>query len=135
MPLSRVTPENIVSLEETQVFVFGSNMAGRHGGGAARLAYERFGARMGMGWGYVGSSYAIPTKDINIQTLPINEIFPWVHTFIESVKDSHLTFLVTEIGCGLAGYEPKDIAPLFKEAMDVPNIHLPLRFWEILINL
>lgn len=124
----RVTPEWIDDLQENQVFVFGSNLAGMHGGGAARVARLRFGAVMGKGVGMQGRSYAIPTMQGGTET-----IRPYVNAFIAYAKEHpELTFLVTPIGCGIAGFEPEDIAPLFEEASNVENIWLPKSFWEVL---
>lgn len=124
----RVTPSWIDDLQENQVFVFGSNLAGMHGGGAARVARLRFGAVMGNGVGMQGRSYAIPTMQGGTET-----IRPYVNDFIAYAKEHpELTFIVTPIGCGIAGFEPEDIAPLFKEASNVENIWLPKSFWEVL---
>lgn len=124
----RVTPEWIDDLQENQVFVFGSNLAGMHGGGAARVARLRFGAVMGNGVGMQGRSYAIPTMQGGTET-----IRPYVNDFIAYAKEHpELTFLVTPIGYGIAGFEPEDIAPLFEEASNVENIWLPKSFWEVL---
>ena len=123
------SPNNITKLETNEVFVFGSNLAGRHGAGAAKQALT-WGAKWGQANGLQGKTYGISTKDASIKrVLTINEIKPFVDEFILFAKSNpQLTFLVTEIGCGLAGYSPKDIAPLFKEAKDVENIKLPHRF-------
>lgn len=116
-----------------EIFVFGSNLAGIHGGGAALLAFKEFGAIWKQGIGEQGCCYAIPTKSNGLETLPIKVIKPYVDTFISfAIVNSDFKFLVTEIGCGLAGYTPKDIAPLFKEAYDVSNIHLSQSFWDII---
>lgn len=124
----RVTPSWIDDLQENQVFVFGSNLAGMHGGGAARIARLRFGAVMGNGVGMQGRSYAIPTMQGGTET-----IRPYVNDFIAYAKEHpELTFLVTPIGCGIAGFEPEDIAPLFENACNVENIWLPKSFWEVL---
>jgi len=124
----RVTPEWIDDLQENEVFVFGSNLAGMHGGGAARVARLRFGAVMGKGVGMQGRSYAIPTMQGGTET-----IRPYVNDFIAYAKEHpELTFLVTPIGCGIAGFEPEDIAPLFEKASNVENIWLPESFWEVL---
>lgn len=124
----RVTPSWIDDLQENEVFVFGSNLAGMHGGGAARVARLRFGAVMGNGVGMQGRSYAIPTMQGGTKT-----IRPYVNDFIAYAKEHpELTFLVTPIGCGIAGFEPEDIAPLFEEASNVENIWLPKSFWEVL---
>lgn len=117
----------ITTLKPNQVFVFGSNEAGIHGAGAAYTAYKKFGARIGRGEGHYGQSYAIPTKDKDLNVLPIGKIKPYVKRFLDYAKDMpDLQFLVTAIGCGLAGYKPEQIAPLFK---DIPeNVVLPEEF-------
>lgn len=97
------------------IFVFGSNLRGVHGAGAARFALKKKGAVYGRGYGHVGDSWAIPTKDHNINTLPLEGIKQYVNGFIHYAKEHpELDFQVTCIGCGLAGYSHKDIAPLFK---------------------
>ncbi len=127
----RITPESITKLAENEVFVFGSNTAGRHGAGAAKLAYRKFGAKWGEGHGWFGQSFAIPTKGVTIQTLPLAEIKPNVEHFLVIAKSCpEFHFLVTAIGCGLAGYKAKDIAPMFKDAP--ANVSLPQSFWDIL---
>ena len=126
---NRITPEHITSLKSNEIFVFGSNLAGAHAGGAAYLAYQRFGAVMGQGVGLQGQSYAIPTMQGGPDT-----ILPYVEEFIR-FADMHpeLTFLVTKIGCGIAGFTPAEIAPLFAGAIEVGNIHLPMDFWKELV--
>lgn len=100
-----------------QVFVFGSNEAGVHGAGAARVAYEKHGARWGKGFGHYGDSFAIPTKSPSIETLELNTIRKYVEAFLQyAAAHKDLTFKVTRIGCGLAGYRDTDIAPMFWEA-------------------
>lgn len=124
----RYTPERITSLAENEIFVFGSNMAGSHGGGAARLAYKRFGAVWGQGVGLQGQSYAIPTMQGGVET-----IRPYVDEFIGFAKENrHFTFLVTRIGCGIAGFRDEEIAPLFKDALNIDNIIFPKEFVECL---
>lgn len=126
---NRITPEYITSLKSNEIFVFGSNLAGMHGGGAARTARLHFGAVMGNGDGPQGQSYAIPTMQGGVET-----IRPYVDKFIDYAKaHPELTFLVTPIGCGIAGFTPDEIAPLFEEAVSVENIHLPQNFWEELV--
>ncbi len=129
--IGRITPENITKLLENQIFTFGSNHGGKHGKGAAKTALG-WGAKYGQASGIQGRTYGIPTKDSSVRrVLSISEIKPYVDAFIEFAKNNpHLTFLVTEIGCGLSNYKPKEIAPLFKEAVSVINIHLPSRFWH-----
>lgn len=131
---TRITPEEIKNLKTNEVFVFGSNLSGRHGKGAAKTALG-WGAKWGQGSGIQGNTYGIPTKDASIRrTLSLIEIKPFVDDFIEWAKcHTEKTFLVTEIGCGLAGYKPKDIAPLFKGCINISNIYLPERFWHKII--
>lgn len=101
------------------IFVFGSNQRGIHGAGAALEAKKSYGAKLGNGYGHFGQSFAIPTKDTNIQTLPLVNIQQYVSGFINYAKQHpELSFKVTQIGCGLAGYKPVDIAPMF---LDSPN--------------
>ncbi|MBQ9356364.1 MAG: helix-turn-helix domain-containing protein, partial [Prevotella sp.] len=120
----RTTPEFITELQPNEVFVFGSNLRGMHGGGAAYLAYRKFGAVMGQGVGLQGQSYAIPTMQGGVET-----ISPYVDEFIAFAKaHPELTFLVTRIGCGIAGFTDGEIAPLFAEAHGVENIILPPRW-------
>lgn len=130
---NRITPENISKLPEKHIFVFGSNLSGRHGKGAAKTALT-WGAKWGQASGLQGRTWGIPTKDQTIRrTLAITEIKPFVDEFINEAKlKPELIFLVTEIGCGLAGLKPKDIAPLFQMAKDIENIYLPERFWRLI---
>lgn len=132
---NRVTNDEITSLEEGQVFVFGSNLSGIHGGGAAKLALNEFGAKWGQATGMQGDTYAIPTKSEGIKrTLTVEEIKPHVDIFLEHAKNNpEQMFLVTEIGCGLAGHLHEDIAPLFKKAIGLGNVSLPLKFWDVLL--
>ena len=100
-----------------EIFVFGSNLAGRHGKGAALTAFKQYGAIYGEGQGLQGNSYAIPTKDETIKTLPLNRIRRYVEQFIRFTQlNPELTFKVTAIGTGLAGYDEKEIAPMFANA-------------------
>lgn len=118
------TPEDIYDLKPNEIFVFGSNLAGSHGGGAARLAYNRFGAIWGQGVGLQGQSYGIPTMHGGVDAIK-----PYVDDFIEFAKQHpEYTFLVTKIGCGIAGFTTDEIAPLFQDAIDVENIILPESF-------
>lgn len=128
MKKNRITPEWIDTLRDNEIFVFGSNLAGMHGGGAARVARLRFGAVLGNGVGIQGQSYAIPTMQGGVET-----IRPYVDDFIAYAQQHpSLHFLVTPIGCGIAGFEPEDIAPLFEGAKAVKNISLPESFWEVI---
>ncbi len=111
-------------MKENEVFVFGSNLSGSHGGGAAWIAYQKFGAIWGQGVGLQGQSYGIPTMQGGVETIK-----PFVDEFIEFAKEHpELKFLVTRIGCGIAGFRDEEIAPLFKDAIDVENVILPKSF-------
>ena len=124
----RVTPDYVTTLGPGQVFVFGSDLQGMHDGGAAAVAYARFGAILGQGVGLQGDSYAIPTTLDRVE-----EIKPYVDEFIEfAAEHPEKTFLVTRIGCGVAGFTDGQIAPLFEKAVALPNVHLPLSFWRVL---
>lgn len=120
----RITPARISSLMENEIFVFGSNALGQHMGGAARQAVQQFGAIMGVGHGIQGSSYAINTMS------GIPDMKKDIKDF-EEYATSHpeQRFLVTAIGCGIAGYTPEQVAPLFKGCRDLSNVTLPEEFW------
>ena len=123
---ARYTPERITELKANEVFVFGSNLNGFHGGGAARIAMERFGAVWGRGVGLQGQSYAIPTMQGGVETIK-----PYVDEFVRFAKaHNELTFYVTRIGCGIAGFTDDEIAPLFSEAINMENVILPQSFVE-----
>ena len=122
------TSERITELKPDEVFVFGSNLEGAHGGGAAWIAYKKFGAVWDEGVGWFGQSYAIPTMQGGVETIK-----PYVDDFIETAKDhKECKFLVTRIGCGIAGFKDSEIAPLFAEAINVENIILPKEFVEVI---
>src|SRR5574344_148125 len=123
-----IAADRIDILEEHEIFVFGSNLAGRHGGGAARAANMKFGAEWGVGVGLTGQSYAIPTMQGGVETIK-----PYVDEFISFVQaHSEFFFFVTRIGCGIAGFKDRDIAPLFAEAMKLDNICLPESFIQVI---
>lgn len=128
---SRTSAKNITELRGDEIFVFGSNESGIHGAGAAKTALK-WGARWGQASGLQGNTYGIPTVKKNIAgKLPLESIGRHVDTFIDFARrKQNLVFLVTEIGCGLAGWTVKDIAPLFSVAKDIENIHLPKSFWK-----
>ena len=122
------TPERISALRPNEIFVFGSNLAGMHGGGAAYIAYRKFGAIMGQGVGLQGQSYGIPTMQGGVETIK-----PYVDEFIVfAAKHPEMKFLVTKIGCGIAGFRDEEIAPLFVGAIDVENVILPKSFVEVI---
>lgn len=127
MQTDRITPEWITDLNPDEIFVFESNSQGHHNGGAARTALK-WGAIYGQGEGLQGQTYAIPTMFASVQN-----IVPYADRFIEFARlHPEMKFLLTEIGCGIAGFSPKDIAPLFKKSRSIENIYLPQRFWSIL---
>ncbi|MDE6010661.1 MAG: hypothetical protein K2F87_04335 [Muribaculaceae bacterium] len=122
------TPENITELGPDEIFVFGSNLAGHHAGGAARTARLKFGAVEGQGVGLQGRSYAIPTMQGGVETIK-----PYVDEFIDLAREwDQTTFYVTRIGCGIAGFTDEEIAPLFREALDLYNVRLPKSFVDVL---
>lgn len=125
----RIAPDFITELSMGEVFVFGSNLQGQHHGGAARIAHNMFGAIWGQGVGMQGRSYAIPTMHG-----PVSVIKPYVDEFLQYAKQ-HPTkrFLLTRIGCGIAGFSDKEIAPLFVEALEIPNIAIPRAWIPIMI--
>lgn len=126
----RFTPDNITELGEDEIFVFGSNLAGMHAGGAARTALERFGAVYGQGEGLQGRSYAIPTMQGGVETIK-----PYVDKFLALAREwDQTTFYVTRIGCGIAGFTDEQIAPLFDEALDLYNVRLPRSFAEVILR-
>ena len=121
MEQKRTTPNHIDKLQPGEIFVFGSNLRGMHAGGAARAAYHKFGAIMGQGVGLQGQSYAIPTMQGGVETIK-----PYVDEFIDFARQhTELIFLVTRIGCGIAGFRDEEIAPLFAEAHQLSNVVLP----------
>lgn len=124
----KYTPENITHLEPDEIFVFGSNLEGIHAGGAAKVAVEKFGAKIGQGVGIQGQSYAIPTMQGGIETIK-----PYVDDFIDLAYEwDQNTFYVTRIGCGIAGFKDEEIAPLFDRAYDLYNVRLPKSFADII---
>lgn len=119
-----ITSDRVERLSNCEIFVFGSNMEGKHMGGAARFAYEKFGAEWGVGDGPTGRCYAIPTMHGGLE-----DIRPYAEKFIAYAKTHPMNrFLLTRVGCGIAGFKDSDMAQLFKDALDVPNIAYP-RLW------
>ncbi|MDE5627692.1 MAG: hypothetical protein K2I58_07020 [Candidatus Amulumruptor sp.] len=126
----RFTPDDITELGPDEIFVFGSNLAGMHMGGAARTAMQRFGAVWGCGEGIQGRSYAIPTMFPTVEAIK-----PYVDRFLDLAYEwDQNTFLVTRIGCGIAGFTPEQIAPLFDRVADMYNVVLPCDFYEIIMR-
>ena len=127
---SNITPSQVNVLEDGEIFVFGSNFQGAHMGGAARVAKEKFGAVWGIGEGLQGKSYAIPTME------GLENLAPAVQRFTSFAKQhKELKFYVTAIGCGIAGYQPEQIAPMFLEAAYLSNVYLPLSFWKVIMDI
>lgn len=128
MNAMRISSNCITDVASNEIFVFGSNIQGLHCNGAAKLAYQKFGAQWGCGIGLQGNSYAIPTMQGGVATIK-----PYVDDFLRFAENHpHLVFLVTEIGCGIAGFNPKDIAPLFRFAIEknIMNVYLPESFYK-----
>jgi len=132
---NRTTPALITSLKDNEIFVFGSNTSGRHGKGAAKIAMK-WGAKYGQGSGLQGRTYGIPTKAADVrETLPLPIIGRHVNDFLlYAMARPNNIYLVTMIGCGLAGLKPKQIAPMFKGAIEIENIWLPELFWRVLLK-
>ena len=121
----RVASDRIAQLGENEIFVFGSNIQGMHGGGAAWYANQHFGAEWGVGEGLTGRCYALPTMEGEASLCHA------VKNFIECARaHKELTFLVTAVGTGIAGYSPREVAPLFKDAVELENVYLPKTFWD-----
>ena len=121
----RVASDRIAELGANEIFVFGSNIQGAHGGGAAWFAHKRFGAEWGVGEGLTGRTYALPTMEGEMSLKRA------VDHFVDCAKQHpELTFLVTAVGCGIAGYTAAEVAPLFKEAASLENVYLPQLFWK-----
>lgn len=127
---TNVTPSQVNVLADGEIFVFGSNFQGAHMGGAARVAKEKYGAVWGIGEGLQGKSYAIPTME------GLENLAPAVQRFTSFAgQHKELKFFVTAIGCGIAGYQPEEIAPMFLDAAYLPNVYLPLSFWKIIMHI
>ena len=119
----RIASDHIATLGEKEIFVFGSNIQGAHGGGAARYAHQQFGAEWGVGEGLTGRTYALPTMEgkASLQKAVVH--------FTDCARHHpELTFLVTAVGCGIAGYTPAEVAPLFRTAATLENVYLPQAF-------
>lgn len=126
---TRIIPSVIYSLAPNEIFVFGSNALGMHHAGAARVAYNEFGAEWGNGEGLQGQSYSIPTMEGKHNTKLA------IMRFTQYAKEHpELKFLVTPVGCGIAGYTPEEIAPMFKDAAYLENVYLPISFWKVLMK-
>jgi len=129
--MKRYTPENIkkTDLAPNEIFIFGSNRAGRHGAGAAWFAYKELGAKLGVGEGMTGRCYALPTKDENVETLPLSEIKKHIDNYYDFViKAPSLVFLTTKVGTGYANLKIEDIAKLFQSYTWPSNVIFPQEF-------
>lgn len=125
----RIASDRIAQLGENEIFVFGSNIQGMHGGGAAWYAHKNFGAEWGVGEGLTGRTYALPTMEGKASLAHA------VKNFIACAKQHpELTFLVTAVGCGIAGYTPDEVAPLFKDAAALGNVYLPQVFVDVMFK-
>ena len=121
----RFCPERVEQLSKCEIFVFGSNLEGMHAGGAARVAYEKFGAEWGVGDGPTGKCYAIPTMHGGVE-----DIRPYVDEFIRyAAEHPELFFYITRVGCGIAGFKDREISPLFAEAKGLKNVCMP-KWWR-----
>lgn len=133
--MARITPENVTSLPRGVNIAVGTNESGIHGAGIAKYAWEHWGLTLGQGFGPSADCFAIPTKDWGVETLPLDKIAFYVNRYIDwvnMIRNGRWTFYVTRIGCGLAGYTPKDIAPMFKSLRNNRNVYLPEDFIEII---
>lgn len=132
----RITPEIITHPSQDENVLIGTNEAGIHGAGIARAAMN-WGARMGQGFGPMSNCFGLPTKDWQIQTLPLEEIERYVKRYLAWTKlqrNFKWKYMITPIGCGLAGYEPVDIAPMFEECLNNRKFWLPKSFIEVITN-
>jgi hypothetical protein len=126
----RIAPDFITELSQCEIFVFGSNLEGQHAGGAAHIANEKFGAVWGVGVGPTGRSYAIPTMHGGLDVIK-----PYVDQFVEYAKSHPLNrFLLTRIGCGIAGFKDRDMAPLFSAVLEIPNVAVPKAWLPYMIS-
>lgn len=131
----RITTDPTYHLNPDEILVYGSNRAGRNGKGAALTAHRRFGAAMGVGKGRTGQCYALPTKGFYLEVLPLKEIKVEVDDLkVYVIEHPELTFKITAVGTGLAGYSIEQIAPLFIDFINLQNVHFPIEFWDFFNN-
>ena len=123
----------IKELQRNQIFVFGSNLSGIHGAGAAKTA-RKWGAKMGVGEGQMGNTYGLPTVGEKLRhTLSLTKIEKHAEKFLKYAEENpELEFLLTEVGCGLAGHTVEEVAPLFMDGVELPNIVWPKSFVKVL---
>jgi len=133
MKNQKITPNNITKLKKNEIFVFGSNLLGNHAGGAARFAAEKFGAINGQGIGLQGKSYALPTLDTTMDKLSLKQMASYVSELqVCAINNPKLTFLITEVGCGIAGFTHQEVAPLFASLAGIDNFALPQAFVDVI---
>ncbi len=134
---NKISADYITELRPDEVFVFGSNLSGLHAGGAAKMAHQKFGAQWGVGEGMTGQCYAFPTVYYELErSLTLDEISDCVQRFLEVVKTNpQKKFLLTKVGCAIAGFTPEQIAPLFERAIDIENIYIPQEFYDVIFFL
>lgn len=135
MNFDKLTPELINELKDNEIFVFGSNTKGLHAGGAAYYASKLFGAEWGVSEGITGRAYAIPTCTPAIEKVSVQDLKLSVDRFIQyATENNNFNFLVTPIGCGIAGWSAEEVAPMFESAATLPNVSLPEIFWNIFLE-
>jgi hypothetical protein len=131
--MQKITPSNIIKLKKNEIFVFGSNLLGEHLGGAAKFALDKFGAVLGQPIGLQGKSYAFPTLDTQMKKLDLGALKIYVRELqVCAINNPQLHFLITEVGCGIAGFTHAEIAPLFKDLLGLDQFSLPQAFIDIL---
>lgn len=130
----KITPENITSLSPNEIFCFGSNLRGIHGGGAA-LTAMKWGAIPTIGEGLQGQTYALPTKDYDLNTRTLPDIYESVIRLLQCVEQKpDKLFMITKVGCGLAGLTVEQVAPMFRQFLDLDNVSLPQEFVDLLVG-
>lgn len=133
----RVTPEKLTDIGREDNILIGTNEAGIHGAGIARYAYDHWGASLGQGFGPMGNCFGLPTKDWEIQSLPLDVINNYVERYIDwtqLLRNYKWKNYVTQVGCGLAGFTPEEIAPMFAKCIKYNNIWLPQSFIDVINN-
>lgn len=131
----QVTPEKVYSLKENEIFVFGSNLLGIHKRGAAKDALDNYGAILGQGEGLQGQSYALPTKNTPTEFMPYENLKQYIDRLHLTIKQNpNLHFLITKVGCNLAGFTVWEIAPLFKDFIFLNNCSLPRDFLDFIFG-
>lgn len=130
----RITPENLTELSSRQRVSIGTNESGIHGAGIAQYAFDNWGLVWGQGFGPSGMCFGVPTKDWRIGKLDLGVIDSYISRYIQWMKATKYNHLVTKVGCGLAGYTPNQIAPMFAECINMTNVWLPEEFIKVISN-